>query len=157
MSYHEIIDELDFTGLIQSRLDICIAVMQRAVDNKRVFDLNNWQIVDFGESIKNTEEELHNCGMAACFGGWLAVSPEFIALGGGRSLVSGRPSFKSYYAENAINAFLGLDYMKGMGVLLVMPSSRLYDGVYTEDITAQHVLDRLNYIKKVTSQTNEEL
>ena len=155
MNYHEIIDELDFTGLIQSRLDICITVIQRVVDNKRAFNLSHWQVRKDEEPPKTTETELHSCGMAACFGGWLAVSPEFIALGGGHSYFSGLPSFKSYYADNAINVFLGLPYLHGVGDLLTMPSSRLYNGIYPEDITAQDVLDRLLYIKTVTEKQGE--
>ena len=63
-----------------------INVMERA----RKFDLSTWQEgADFYAI--TTEAELNSCGMAACFGGYIAVSPEFKAAGGEVSRFSGRP------------------------------------------------------------------
>lgn len=57
-------------------LNKAIAVMTRAGKVSMI----KWQVIH-GE-VKETEEELHKCGTAACFAGWIAVSPEWKADGG---------------------------------------------------------------------------
>jgi len=52
-----------------------IAILRRA----KKFDMEFWQK---GNSLCEDEESLHSCGMAACFGGYVAISPEFKASGG---------------------------------------------------------------------------
>jgi hypothetical protein len=57
-----------------------IAVMRRAAEHKSI-NMQAWQSPKTGRVLVKTEEELHSCGNKACFAGYLAVSPEWIADG----------------------------------------------------------------------------
>lgn len=63
-----------------------IEVMQRA-DH---FYIGWWQEQGI-KGIADTEDELHRCGTAACFAGWVGVTKEFRADGGTVCSVSGIP------------------------------------------------------------------
>lgn len=76
------------------RLNQAIAIMERA---GRV-DMTDWQS---GEIVE-TESEIHSCGTAACFAGWVAVSPEFKAAGGVTHPVSGAPILNIFSGYLAI-------------------------------------------------------
>ena len=66
----------------KKHIQIVIDVMTRVRDQGRAFDFSQWQGFDYGDDPVITERELHTCGSPACVGGWLAVSPEFAAVGG---------------------------------------------------------------------------
>ena len=83
-----------------------INVMQRVVDQKRAFGITMWQ--DTEDDIVTQEEVLHNCGTAACFGGWVAVSPEFQEGGGYADNWSGQPSLEDETGYKAIAHWLGI-------------------------------------------------
>lgn len=76
------------------RLEQAIAIMRRA----GIVKMSDWQS---GEPLK-TESEIHTCGTAACFAGWIAVSPEFKAAGGKVRPVSGAPVFCGWVGVQAI-------------------------------------------------------
>ena len=67
-------------------LNKAIAVMTRAGK----IDMGRWQNTTVGisstenetDTVKETEEEIHSCGTAACFAGWIGVSPEWKEFGG---------------------------------------------------------------------------
>lgn len=151
--WQEILDSLDYTGLDLEALNICIHdVMEPVVANEWRFDMSNWQDTDdYDLSMK--AETLHACGSSACFGGHLALAQAFKKRGGEMDRVNGYPIFNQETREGAVTAFLGLKQtefrVKGVGYLLCIPHSGLYGVVWDDDITAQHVLDRLNYIKKI--------
>lgn len=80
-----------------------IAIMTRAGK----INMDNWQ---YG-SVQKSEEDIHVCGTAACFAGWVGVSPEWAADGGiltnnGEPLFGTRPGFPS--AEKSLSEWLGL-------------------------------------------------
>lgn len=55
-----------------------IAIMERA----GVVDMSDFRS-EYGPGCDTmTEADLHRCGTAACFAGWVAVAPEFLAAGG---------------------------------------------------------------------------
>lgn len=64
-----------------------IAVMQRAIDRGGKFSMANWQsrqtrdglVQAVGAECAFTESQLHACGNAACFAGYLDISPEWRA------------------------------------------------------------------------------
>jgi hypothetical protein len=66
----------------KERLQTLINILKRA--DAAQFSLSNWQDgwADLDENTVQTEDEMHLCGTIACVGGWLAVSPEFKAVGG---------------------------------------------------------------------------
>jgi hypothetical protein len=86
-----------------------IAVMERVKERGDSFSMRHWQFPreEFGRAC-TSEDDLHECGMPACFGGWIAVSPEFMADGGSVSS-KGAPMFGSGDPESAsIGAWLGI-------------------------------------------------
>ena len=147
--YKDFINELDLTGIIPERLEICITVMQRVHDNNYKFGMRYWQDLDTAVGAKSTEAELKDCGTPACFGGWLAVSPEFIALGG-LCIKDGSPVFHCGTENRAISNFLFCNGNDQLGYELTDGGSGLYDDVKPSNITAAHVLERLEYINEVT-------
>ena len=79
------------------RLEQAIAVMKRA----GAVDMRRWQS---GE-VRESEVELHECGTASCFAGWLAVSPEFREAGGHPDFL-GSPSFEGATGDLAVVKWL---------------------------------------------------
>lgn len=97
------------------RLDQAIAVMKRA--GKVI--MSDWQT---GE-IRGTEAELHECGTAACFAGWLAVSPEFQAAGGDVGF-GGNPLFGPLGGFRAITEWLEIKDPKAAKAVQVIVYGR---------------------------------
>ena len=137
-----------------------IKVIQRVVDQGRSFDMGSWQD-DTGCVIQRTEVELHECGTAACFGGWVAVSPEFQA-DGGLPTDSGMPSLPNARAGSpAIATWLDIsddDANELTGIYV-----NLYWGEDPVDehhtVTAQEVLDvlvRLRDTGSIWPQENQD-
>ena len=61
-------------------INTAISIMERAGKiNMATFQETN---AERDYSVYTTEKELHNCGTAACFAGWVAVSPEWHNFGG---------------------------------------------------------------------------
>jgi len=147
MSYKDIIKNMDLKDMKLRRMDVCIKVMQRVVDLKRAFNLGSWQ----QSGIKRKKEKaLHNCGSAACFGGWLAVSPEFQRAGGSVSDM-GKTVFDGHTSYPAINAYLGLESGHEFGDEFVYTCSDIYNDC-PRPITAKNVITRLKYAKQVAIQ-----
>lgn len=102
------------------RVQAAIAVLKRVVARNDNFDMSNWQQMSSDDEYGNEEEfsalsdeaELHRCGMAACFGGWLAASPEW-KKDGGTMDASGGPYFDDgnelLFGSDAIAAWLGIE------------------------------------------------
>lgn len=85
-----------------------IEVLKRVRDRNGKFDLSNWQENAFYYSkVLTAEEELHTCEMAACIGGWIAVSPEFHSAGGSLTHV-GFPRFNGYTGFGALVEYWGV-------------------------------------------------
>lgn len=72
-----------------------IAIMERAKAEGNKLDMFNWQTTATGWNAYSqdravaTEQELHACGNKACFAGYVAISPEWRAIGGGVSSCGG--------------------------------------------------------------------
>lgn len=82
------------------RLNQAINIMKRAGK----VDMTDWQS---GEIVE-TESEIHSCGTAACFAGWVAVSPEFKEAGGVTHPVSGAPILNIFSGYLAVVDWLGV-------------------------------------------------
>ena len=76
--------------------------MQRAGEVNMV----KWQS---GGRLGATEEEIHICGTAACFAGWIAVSPEWKADGGTVGY-SGAPEKDTYLGRMSIAYWLEIPH-----------------------------------------------
>lgn len=88
----------------KERVQLAINVMERAGK----VDMDAWQsdILYHRAEAKTTEEEIHACGSAACFAGWLAVSSEFHSNGGTSCPKNGAPMFNGYRAASAVVAWM---------------------------------------------------
>lgn len=82
------------------RLNQAIAIMKRA----GTIDMSFWQGETFDTC--HTESELHSCGNSACFAGWVAISPEFVKVGGKHLPDSGAPIFNERMSHYAISEWL---------------------------------------------------
>lgn len=144
MNYKSIIDLMDLKSMNLRRMDVCIKVMQRVAAKAYAFDIETWQQ---GGSNRLTEKGLHKCGSSACFGGWLAVSPEFRRSGGGVERLGGRPIFNGFGGSSAVSEYLTISYRAACLI-----TSENYPELYQDlkrKITARNVLARLKYARKV--------
>jgi len=158
MRWKTVIDDMDLSELKLRRINTCIKVQQRVVDNNRNFDMTAWQdIEDHPTWAHKTEKDLHTCGSAACFGGYLALSPEWKRAGGSVDM-EGTPVYEEKVQQEAVQAFLGLSQYvsqdRSLGYQLVAPYGNLYglqfsDRLEDVDITAKDVLTRLKYAREV--------
>lgn len=148
------------------RLNQAIAIMERA---------GNVCMEEFqaGDGVLETEEELHSCGTAACFAGWVAVSSEF-QKAGGRLGFDGTPALPNCEtAGEAVAAWLETDNLKAVELLVYgeawgadesflkvlekhsIPFCHTANGHRTvledwEDYTAQDVIKYLNALKDLS-------
>lgn len=85
-----------------------IAVMERVKARGDEVFMRDWR-----SGLVNTsprEEDLHNCGTAACFAGWLASSKEWTNDGGSAGL-SGCPKMPGDVGVRAVARWLEIDYL----------------------------------------------
>jgi hypothetical protein len=92
-------------------MDKAIAIMKRA---GRV-DMGVYQC---GYPSIKTEKIAHECGTAACFAGWIALSPEFQA-DGGTVQYTGRPQFDGSYGSQAIARWLDIGWQEAADLCMV--------------------------------------
>jgi len=123
-----------------SRLKVIIDVMQRALDADKPFDMDTWQ--GYGIGASTTEAELHTCGMPACIGGHLAVSPEWKKLGGEVG-DGGIPVYYGAVGVQAIADYLECDIQCAERIVDPQKTEYFYK-VYSEAVTPQIVVNRLN-------------
>lgn len=101
------------------RLNQAISVMERAGK----VSMGTWQGGEFTDCA-TSESELHSCGNTACFAGWVAVSPEFQAVGGHVG-TSGWPCFGVAIGSHAINRWLETRGFKAEVIELLISGSTL--------------------------------
>lgn len=102
------------------RLEQAIAVMRRA----GAVDMRRWQS---GE-VRETEAGLHECGTAACFAGWLAVSPEFQASGGSLDTkgAPGMPAYKRHHGGGAVAEWLEVEHEEARALIELLVFGEAY-------------------------------
>lgn len=130
-----------------------INVMKRAKARGGELYMSTWQATIH---TKYTEEEVHNCGTACCFAGWLAVSPEFHEVGGSVS-TSGVPVLNNLKQAEAIASYLEIPLELSELLTMTADSADEDDGdVNTEfygvdlyrDVTFDMVIEKLELILK---------
>lgn len=142
----------EFANVRLDRLDQAIAVMERAavryMDDPNSFNLGSWS----NEKMLGADESCYSphCGMSACFGGWLAISPEWRAAGGCAGHV---PVFGLEIGPGAIAEFLGAARAIGYG--LTMPDSPWYSGKGIE-ASPEDVLILLRTLRECVVELREE-
>lgn len=95
----------------RDNIQTTIAILQRA----KKFDITSYQRPDNIDDMYDdpewrfatTEEELHACGNSACIAGYVAVSPEWRALGGVSS--NGGPVTDTAFGVAAMMEYWGLN------------------------------------------------
>ena len=130
-------------------LDHAIAIMKRAGK----VDMNTWQ----SGNIKQTEESKHICGSAACFAGWVAISPEWAASGGNVSN-GGNPVFNGSTGFNALEKWLDIpealsdSFVNGDGydTSFARTNPNIFSSFYNklwDDVNKEDVINKLEFLK----------
>lgn len=129
-----------------------IAVMERVKRNGGEVNMGSWQFGAFSRvETCETEEELNHCGSAACFAGWVAVSPEFkeaggFVTGGGMPEIplAGKME-RGLLGEDAIAAWLGISLKEADGLCYTGGDDlcSVYGTDDCSEVTAEQVLEAL--------------
>jgi len=85
-----------------SRIKIGYRALEPVRNYSNNFNLGTWQNKT---EVVMTVDELHRCGTTACAGGCLALSPEFIELGGSVNKSTGAPRYAGWTADLALHEF----------------------------------------------------
>lgn len=131
-------------------LDHAIAIMTRAGK----VDMNHWQSGD----IQLTEQRKHVCGSAACFAGWVAISPEWSDAGGLAS-TGGNPFFNGSTGYTALAKWLDIpevlsdSFVNGDGydTSLSITNSDVFSSFYNkqwDDVNKEDVISKLKFLKE---------
>lgn len=151
-----------------------IAIMTRVKGLNYPFDMETWQGYDAVDddvelstlgflkmfnsmgcvykAIAN-EADLHRCGTGACFGGWVAVSPEFKADGGGAYYADGAPRLEHtdgmvYHDAEAIAKWLDIPEHEAAVLTAVTNIGYAAYGRDTmEEITVDDVIEALTRLR----------
>tara|TARA_R110002124_G_scaffold10362_1_gene51738 strand:+ start:175 stop:624 length:450 start_codon:yes stop_codon:yes gene_type:complete len=133
-----------------------IAVMERVKERGDYLNMRDWQFLEDSEApAMETEGDLHKCGTAACFAGWVAVSPEF-QVDRGSVCVGGAPCLpmreEGYYVsgEAAIRFWLGIDEDAAEHLCAMSDVANFY-GKEVKDITVDDVLSKLYRLRDTGS------
>ncbi|WP_273453705.1 hypothetical protein [Nevskia ramosa] len=131
------------------RVRMAISVMQRVINNRRNFDMGIWQQITRNYPM-TSETQLHNCKTAACFAGWVAVSPEFRRDGGVAHPQNGAPCFliddQFVAGYQAIAIWLNIPELDAIALICSGSNSCSYStfyGKYLWDIAPDHVIEKL--------------
>jgi hypothetical protein len=129
-----------------------IAVMERVKERGDSFSMRQWQFPreELGRAC-TSEDDLHECGMPACFGGWIAVSPEFIEDGGSAARISGAPVLGSGDRGDAsIGAWLGINEEDSANLCGFFETA-MYGGKTIGDVGVDDVLNVLYRLRDTGS------
>jgi len=149
-------------------LDEAIEIMRRTPIQG--FDMEEWRqedamgIRDMSEEPPESEQDAHQCGMVACFGGWLALSPEFQRDGGKQWESSGAPIIhgpdgERHLGSEAVAYWLGVSQWTGLA--LTLTDSDLGHVFYNDvglvsDIGPQDIIGALEMIRAKHHEKSEE-
>jgi len=130
-------------------VNIALTVMRRVRDEGYRFDMKSYQECVRGAAVKTSEADLCDCGSAACFAGWLAVSPEFQAIGGGVDN-TGIPTYKDEddaieSGADVIGRFFDIDHWDADN--LIYPDHYALN----RGIKPQDVIDKLEALLEANS------
>jgi len=143
-------------------IKIAIDVMERVEKERRPFDMTRWQQghYDSAAMYRKYAAHEHECKMAACFGGWLALSPEWQSQGG-HVMYTGAPYYRGEMGADAIAAFLEVSEETAVGLAglrdvdesgymsITMRILGPYYGKSIHEITVTDVLAKLRDLLRV--------
>ena len=129
-----------------------IAIMESVVERDDKFNMNIWRgVLDDDVKPPLTEARLRACGTAACFAGWVAVSPEF-RTDGGVVGVTGAPRLGERIGAIAIAKWLEIPKVTAGGLCCYAYSGsggvlpEFYNVNNVADVTPQMVITKLNQL-----------
>ncbi len=146
------------TSINQEAVRQAISIMERVNGGGYRFNMSFWSSrrTPGGRDVDirlMDERSVHECGMAACFGGWVALSPEWKAIGGS-VIITGAPvlrgTVENYYGADAIAKWLNIE--PDLAELLTCTGvgvddegrSNFYGGKKLIQIAPSEVIDKLN-------------
>lgn len=154
------LDNLDLSGGNLEAIDCLIGVMERVRDEKRKLYLRSWRMyrdfntyIDYEQHQRHlTENDAVELGVACCVGGWLAISPEFEAMGGTQG-PAGQPLIEEYSEGkcsvlSSMSVFFGLPEVVVRDIFFMKRFNELFDVYSCLSPTADCVLKRLYYIRE---------
>lgn len=120
--------------------DKAIDVMERVKARGDTLNMGSWQAHTM-YTVQAKESQLHTCGTAACFAGWVAVSPEF-QKDGGEVMKNGAPMIEGHAEDEAIAEWLGIDDELAENLCAMGAFHDVY-GKPAEEITVDDVIEKL--------------
>lgn len=139
--------------------------VQKAIDIMRragKVDMGEWQegigpfCPYFDRRIATTEAEAQECGTAACFAGWVALSPEF-QKDGGKVAIDGAPVYQYVNGYKAIALWLEIECIEAAELCFVgyhkLPE---YNNKESHEITSENVISVLERLLKTGSVLDVE-
>ena len=138
-------------------IDKAIAVMTRVKDRGDNINMDAWQ-ENFDDHFCATEDELHSCGTAACFAGWVAVSPEFEDSGGSLNW-DGSPRLGKFHDTEAIAAWLGIPSRDANALCWIADHFYIQEYMFcsADEVTADSVISVLSRLKETGSVFGENV
>lgn len=124
----------------RANVERALAVMHRVEEEKRAFNMEDWQVMGWAEPAVEQESTLANCGTAACFAGWVAVSPEFQEMGGSVDPLSGKPRMGGRSGWEAIALWLGISDTEARELCGLGLYHLVYGDVDIKDVQAGDVV-----------------
>tara|TARA_R110002012_G_scaffold318882_1_gene538007 strand:- start:109 stop:522 length:414 start_codon:yes stop_codon:yes gene_type:complete len=121
-----------------------IAIMERA-SNHDCIDMMEWQSREDATDFCNSEAELHKCRNKACFGGYVALSPEW-QDDGGTVAYDGEPVMDSYKGSEAISYWLDIEDITARLLVYGDTDKHDFSHYYNKpwpEVEAQDVIDKL--------------
>lgn len=135
----------------RQHVEDAIAIMERVKAGGHPVQMEAWQTVKPGQTVGRTEEELHTCGTAACFAGWVAVSPEFQAAGGGVALDGAPRSSGTPAGAPSIARWLDIYYGDAQALCAISGTATVYGTDSFESLTVDDVLSALYRLRDTGS------
>ena len=143
----------------KANIEKAIAIMRRAEQHDSLY-MPDWQCATNNEepTLARDEQALHACGNRACFGGHVAVSPEFRADGGSCTF-QGAPAFDEHIGSDAIRDWLGIDEDTARNLVLGNATGphpgypgdhSVYYGKIFSDVTPADVIAKLEQLLEQT-------
>jgi len=131
-------------------LNLNVENIQDIIDTLKMsqsrLEMECWQTKN-KKSARNIED-LHFCGMAACLGGYVAISRRFRKAGGMIDKRDGSPIYNCQRDEKAVAEWFGISYLLADRICCMKNHGMSYGVPYSKDVTKEMVIDKLEMLIK---------
>ena len=121
-------------------INVALAIMTRHMEAQLPLDMTTWQ--HYNRHSATALKEEHLCGTPCCMAGYIAVSPEFQADGGGLTDL-GAPEFNGRCADAAIREWLGCTHPQAKAITATANEVVAYPDVINREIEFSDVIAAL--------------